>query len=93
MTRFMTDLILYYACAMAAEQAPVPGNDAMRCSLAYERVKTHFYAAPPAPEGTPERARQSNAAFSALRDWEAANPGKVDDLTDIARSWTVGAPA
>lgn len=92
MNQLMTDLIVYYACALAAQTAPLSTSEAVRCSLAYEQAKTHFYAAPPAPIGTPERARQSNAAFTALRDWEAENPAKVDMLTDLARAWQAGPP-
>lgn len=93
MSRFVLDLVLYYACAMSAESAVLPAASAMDCSLAYEQAKTHFYTAPPAPQGTRARADQSNAAFAAFRAWEAANPVKVASLKAMARDWQGSGPA
>lgn len=93
MSRFVLDLVLYYACALSAETATLPAADAMKCSRAYEQAKTHFYAAPPAPQGTAARAEQSNAAFAAFRAWEAANPVRVATLKAMARDWQGDGPA
>ncbi|MGS4944150.1 hypothetical protein ACVDG3_01610 [Meridianimarinicoccus sp. RP-17] len=93
MSRFVLDLVLYYACALSSEAASMPGADAMRCSRAYETAKTHFYSADPAPQGSPARATQSNAAFAAFRAWEAANPDAVAALKAMARDWQGHGPA
>jgi hypothetical protein len=93
MSRFVLDLVLYYACALSAETATLPTDDAMRCSRAYEQAKTHFYAAPPAPRGTQARIDQSNAAFGAFRAWETANPDAVATFKAMARDWQDGGPA
>lgn len=93
MSRFVLDLVIYYACAISAETAPVTAPDAVTCSRAYEQAKMHFYAADPAPQATPDRFAQSNAAFAAFRAWEAANPDMVAALKSMARDWNDDGPA
>lgn len=93
MSRFVLDLVIYYACAMSAEAGTLPADDAMHCSRAYEQAKLHFYAADPAPRDSPARMAQSNAAFAAFRAWETENPDTVDALKHMARDWQTGGPA
>lgn len=93
MSRFVLDLVLYYACALSAEAGTLPADDAMRCSGAYEQAKVHFYAADPAPRHSAERIAQSNAAFAAFRAWEAENPDAVATFKALARDWHGTGPA
>ena len=93
MSRFVLDLVIYYACAFSAEAGTLPADDAMECSRAYEQAKTHFYVAEPAPEGSAARFAQSAAAFATFRAWEAANPARVDALKAMARDWGKNGPA
>lgn len=93
MSRFVLDLVLYYACALSAEAGTLPADDAMRCSGAYEQAKLHFYAADPALQNSPARFAQSNAAFAAFRAWEAENPDAVATFRAMAHDWHGNGPA
>jgi hypothetical protein len=92
MSRFVLDLVLYYAFATSAEAAAVSTSDAMQCSRTYEQAKTHFYDPNPAPRGTAARVEQSNAVFATFRAWEAENPGEVAVLKAMARDWAGSGP-
>lgn len=81
MSEFLAVLAFYYICDSTAALRPMSGEEVLRCTKAYETVKTYF--APEfdlAPRGSLARFSQMQEGYLGFKTWEAENPDLVAQM-------------
>lgn len=85
MSEFLAVLAFYYICDSTAALRPMSAEEVMRCTKAYETVKTYFVPDfELAPRGSLARFSQMQAGYKGFKAWETDNPALVADMRSAA---------